>query len=109
MNALTKKHAKMLETIAAACADEQTQGEFQVVSEWLGYLPFGLTIWVDVGSRTHVEQGFALDGEAWDSADFETLSARGYLVEIDRGVHSPDGMDTTVRYRLTDMALNRPR
>jgi hypothetical protein len=69
--------------------------DFDVVSEWLGYLPFGQYIWIEVDGVT-ISDGWP----PWDSADIQRLVADGSLVELERRVTSGDGLDTRTTYRL---------
>jgi len=108
MDDLNAKHEKMLDVLFAVCTQERTS-EISLVSEWLGYAPFGLYVWVNVGSRTNVDQEFCLGQESWDSADFDCLKKKGFVELIEKKVHSDDGMDSVTRYRLTSKYKTKHR
>ncbi len=84
---LSDKHRTMLRLLAGYCAQHDT---FDVVSEWLGYLPFGVYVWVE---------GVEFP-EPWDSADIDLLVSEGYLERISYEVYDEDGFDSRGRYRL---------
>ena len=101
--ALSAQHHAFLVAVAAACQANGSDGVFTVVSEWLGYLPFGAYIWIEIGNVS-VDQ--AVFREPWDSADIALLIADGYLLQLERLVLSEDGLDTRTTCRLTPAALD---
>ncbi len=77
-------------------------GEFTVITEWLGYLPFGLYTWIEIGSIRVVPEA---ELPPWDSSDVAALVRDGLLEEIARVVVSDDGHDTRTTYRITEAAV----
>ena len=106
MAKLSKKHKNMLSVLIKFVLTESTNGVFFVVSEWLGYAPFGVYIWINVGTKTNVDQEFELEGEFWDSVHFEYLAKHEWVVQLKKTQDSPDGMDETIKYKLTEKAYN---
>src|SRR5687768_2911779 len=89
---------KQLAWLAAVRSRASKVTELTIVTEWLGYLPFGLYIWVELGTE-HVPD--AELPSPWDSSDIAALVAGGFLEEIARVVLSDDGYDTRTTYRIT--------
>jgi hypothetical protein len=85
-------HDVLLSALRAAAGDR----DFVVVSEWLGYLPFGQYVWIEVDG-VEVSAGWP----PWDSGAIEALVTAGRLVVVERRVTSEDGVDsrTTLRFR----------
>ena len=70
---------------------------FEVVTEWLGYLPYGLYVWI-TGMPESAFPG------PWDTGTMKHLAATGYLDRLDYQVSDDDEFDTRTRYELTARA-----
>ena len=98
-----QKLKAILKEICKACDQAETD-EFEYASEWLGYLPYGVYHWVDVGDVKGIESKFPSD---WEHSDLEKLVAEGCLevLEVSEGRFEPD--DLLIRYRLTSSGRKR--
>ena len=94
---LSDKQRTMMQVLIEVCQREGAE-TFTFISEWLGYAPFGLYCWVDVGSRTNVDEAFPAP---WDSADLDALEAGGYIERVSHIAEGSQELDTTTRYRIT--------
>lgn len=86
----------LLEALRVACAARGTR-ELTVVSEWLGYLPFGVYIWVEIAGASVPDAELPTP---WDSKDIQQLLDAGALELVERQVLDKDGFDTRTRCRL---------
>ncbi len=97
MPPLPSNQRAFLEAVARLCAERATGGVFTVASDYLGYLPFGLSVWVEVAGEPVNDACFA---EPWDSGDVEALAKAGLLEQLERQVLDDDGFDLRTTYRL---------
>jgi hypothetical protein len=98
---LSDKHRTFLARVKSLCEARGNAGEFTVVSEWLGYLPFGVYVWIELATAGVSDSELA---DPWDSGDIEALIRDGYLEVVDRKVLSQDGFDTRTTCRFTPQA-----
>ena len=95
---LTDGQRMILKVLVESCQEHQTDGVFRFVSEYLGYLPFGLYMWVEVGNDNNVDKSLP---SRWEREDIEAIARLGFAELIQKYVQSEDGMDYTIHYRLT--------
>lgn len=96
---MTFIHQALIARLQSVCREEGTD-EVVLVSEWLGYLPYGQYCWLNVGSRNNIDSDF--QDIAWSNKDLDVLEEHGFLERIEHTVRSEDGLDTTTRYRLVE-------
>ncbi len=81
----------LLEALRAAAGDRP----FVVVTEWLGYLPYGVYSWIEVDGVDITSALPEVKGE-----DLAGLVAAGLIEEVDHRQTSDDEHDTKTTYRI---------
>ena len=94
---LSEAHRALVRHLAVQSASFDPPFVFEVVTEWLGYLPYGLYIWI----TNMPDSAFPAP---WDTGTMKHLAATGYLDRLDYQVSDDDEYDTRTRYGLTAKA-----
>lgn len=66
------------------------------VSEYLGYLPFGVYHWVECAGE-NISNDFPID---WQQADLVALEDAGLLVRLETWQNPDDQFDTKITYKV---------
>jgi hypothetical protein len=74
---------------------------FALVSEYLGYLPFGVYMWVEIGNDSNVDREFP---SGWNREDIEALVHHGHALHVRRQVFDAQGFDSREDYELLSLA-----
>jgi len=93
---LLEYNEKLLKTLIN---ETNFNGEFEYVTEWLGYLPYGQYQWIEINSK-----GFSMQ-TGWDKKDLNKLTDLGLLKKISEENFSDD--KTIIKYKLNKNDLQR--
>ena len=85
----------LLSLIAEAASSRGTDS-IVYVSEWLGYLPFGVYHWIECDG-----QDISSDSDLqWQSNDIDALESAGLLTKVGEWRNPKDEHDTKVTYKV---------
>jgi hypothetical protein len=65
------------------------------ISEWLGWLPYGVYHWVNDCNEKDITRNFPKD---WSSTDIYALESEGLLIKIDEWKNPKDDFDHKITY-----------
>ncbi|MAG92912.1 MAG: hypothetical protein CMJ48_04095 [Planctomycetaceae bacterium] len=96
---LTSVQADLLKCLRSAVG-RQPSLRIVYCTAWLGYLPFGLYHWVEVGGRD-ISNSFPSDWAFdWERTDLDRLEEARFLVKLCELQNSEDELETRVTYEL---------
>jgi len=82
---------------------KKSNGMFEWVTEWLGYLPFGQYQWLEINNEDILKS----PGFDWDHKDLEKLTDFGLLIKISETKFSDD--KTVIKYKIAYEEKNYDR
>lgn len=85
----------LLSLIADAASSRRTDS-FVYVSEWLGYLPFGVYHWIECDGQDISKES----GLQWQRNDIDALESAGFLTKVGEWRNPKDEHDTKVTYKV---------
>jgi hypothetical protein len=92
---LTPLQNALLSLIANAASSRRTDS-VDYVTEWLGYLPFGLYHWIECDGQDISQQSDL----QWSSNDIDALESAGFLTKVGEWRNPKDDLNTKVTYKL---------
>ena len=73
---------------------KNSDGQFEWITEWLGYLPYGQYQWLEIDNKD-ISREFEF---SWDSKDLVKLNNLGLLLKISEENFSDD--KTIIKYKI---------